>query len=317
MVKLPEPKNRTATAIYARYERDAEDWRRDHLGASVIGKECARDVWYSFRWASNPNFEGRLLRLFSRGDREEELIVNELRGLGMRVEVEDPETGKQYRFEALGGHFGGGCDGAVLGVFEAPKTWHLLEVKTSNEKRFKELEKDGVAASNPQHYDQMQTYMHGLGLKRALYVCVCKNDDRIYTERINYDCARAETILRIAETIVGAPEPLSRISEDPSWFKCKFCDHYGICHLEQAELLERNCRTCLSSTALPNGNWHCEHHDVPLDSDAQRKGCEDHLFIPKLLPWEVKDVDDRRRLITYDMGGGSTVTDTGTGLVPT
>jgi hypothetical protein len=315
LVKLPEPKNRTAAAIFARHERDAEDWRRPHLGASVIGDEnCLRHLWYSFRWASHHKFDGRLLRLFERGHREEAWIVEELRALGWEVQDVDPDTGEQRRFAYFGGHFGGSIDGAVLGVLEAPKTWHLLEVKTSNDKRFKLLQKEGVAKAQPGHHAQMQIYMHALGLTRALYVCVNKNDDYVYTERVRYDREFAEAILRKAEGVIAAAEPLSKINEDPAWFECKLCDHRPICHLEQVELLERNCRTCASSTPLPTGRWICEHHgNAVLSVDDQRRGCEDHLFVPSLLPWEWVDYSygARARRVIYRRPDGATVVDSG------
>ena len=324
MAKLPEPVNRTAAAIYARYKRNNEDWRRPHLGASIIGSECMRHLWYSFRWASDPDFEGRLLRLFERGQREEEWIVQELRLLGIQVETEDKsqavdlETKKhpQYRFAEVGGHFGGSCDGVALGVLEAPKTWHLLEVKTANDRLFKLMQKNGVAKAEPKHVSQMQCYMHGLKLKRCLYVCVNKNTDAIYTERVYYDRKLAEATIRIAEGIIRAPEPLSKISEDPSWFECKFCDHRPICHMERPEFLERNCRTCLSSTPLDNGEWVCGHHLTTRSVEEQRAGCDDHLFIPALLPWWTPvAVDDEKRLITYVNREGTNMTDTGSGLI--
>lgn len=315
--------HRTARAIFARHERDVDDWRRPHLGASIIGSECNRHLWYSFRWASHPRTEGRMLRLFERGQREEDWIVEELRLIGMRVETRDytqpvdDATGEhpQFRFEVFGGHFAGSIDGAVLGVLEATKTWHLLEVKTSNDRLFQVLQKQGVAKAQPRHFVQIQIYMHALNLSRALYVCVCKNDDSIYTERVHYDREVALVTLHKAELIIGSPEPLTRISEDPTWFECKFCDHRPVCHLGEVERLERNCRTCLSSTPVEDGTWWCDQHRTKLDLDAQRRGCGDHLFIPTLIPWKPEVVDKDRRLITYELPDGSRVTDTGTGLV--
>lgn len=323
MVKLPELKNKTALAIFSRHVNDNEDWRRQHLGASLIGSECHRYLWYTFRWANKPGFDGRMLRLFERGHREEEWIIEELRAIGMRVETVDKtkpidsQTGKhpQFRFKRIGGHFAGSIDGGVLGVLEALKTWHLLEVKTSNDKRFIVLQKEGVKKSNPRHYDQMQVYMHELKLKRALYICVNKNDDHIYTERIHYDKDTALAILAKAEVIISAPEPLTKISEDPTWWGCKFCDSRPHCHLGEVEQLQRNCRTCLSSTPLENGTWVCEYFSKTLSLEEQRKGCDQHLFIPKLLPWEAIDVHEPTRTITYKTLDGHEVIDSGQELV--
>jgi hypothetical protein len=54
------------------------------------------------------------------------------------------------------------------------------------------LEKKGVKVSKPMHWAQMQVYMLGTKIERALYVAVCKDDDRIYTERVKYDRSRQE-----------------------------------------------------------------------------------------------------------------------------
>jgi hypothetical protein len=72
MAKLPESLTTppTVSAIYERYEARSGEWRREHLGGSQIGRECDRALWYGFRWATAPDFDGRLLRLFDTGHRE-------------------------------------------------------------------------------------------------------------------------------------------------------------------------------------------------------------------------------------------------------
>jgi hypothetical protein len=65
---------------------------RPHLGASVIGKECLRSIWYGWRWASLVHFEGRMLRLFNRGHEEEPRFVRWFERIGAAVETVDPAT---------------------------------------------------------------------------------------------------------------------------------------------------------------------------------------------------------------------------------
>src|SRR5690606_21675374 len=97
---------------------------RQYLGMSAIGKECDRALWYGFRHAAREEFEGRLYRLFNRGHREEATFAEELRGIGCTVLLED-EKGKQFGFVAHGGHYRGHMDAAILGLPEAPNTWHV------------------------------------------------------------------------------------------------------------------------------------------------------------------------------------------------
>lgn len=58
---------------------------RAHLGGSIIGNSCMRAIWYSFRWAKRPVFQGRILRLFERGHKEEFRFVEYLQLLGIKV----------------------------------------------------------------------------------------------------------------------------------------------------------------------------------------------------------------------------------------
>lgn len=81
---MTKPDQVTAEAIMAWYEEKPQDFR-DHLGASLIGHSCNRYLWLTFRWAVMPKFEGRMLRLFNTGNREEVRIAEELRGIGVEL----------------------------------------------------------------------------------------------------------------------------------------------------------------------------------------------------------------------------------------
>jgi hypothetical protein len=102
----------------------------------------------------------------------------------------DPETGRQWQVVAHGGHFGGSLDAVAIGLKEAPKTWHVVEFKTHSAKSFRELVAKGVALAKPQHWAQMQIYMHLTGITRALYVAVCKDTDDLHIERVRADARR-------------------------------------------------------------------------------------------------------------------------------
>src|SRR5258706_6836432 len=83
---------------------------RAHLGVSIIGEKCSRKLWYSFRWCKLEQFSGRMRRLFNRGHKEEEKFKELLSWMGFFVREIDPTTNKQYKFSALGGHYGGSGD---------------------------------------------------------------------------------------------------------------------------------------------------------------------------------------------------------------
>ncbi len=221
MAALPETPTPTRDAIFGAYEADADTGFRPHLGASQIGKSCERALWYDFRWATPAEFPGRILRLFETGQLEEARLVKNLRRIGATVLEVDPETGRQWRVEAHGGHFGGSLDGVALGLLEAPKTWHVLEFKTHSAKSFRELVAKGVVEAKPQHWAQMQVYMHLTGLTRAMYLAVCKDTDDLCVERVRADADAAERLMAKAGRVINAARPPARISEDPAWFECR------------------------------------------------------------------------------------------------
>jgi len=284
MAQMPEPQNTTRSLIVKFWEDNAELGFREHLGASIIGRACSRDIWYSFRWVTPSKFPGRILRLFNRGQREEAVFISELKGIGVDVQEVDPRTGEQWQYSTLGGHFGGSGDGiAVSGVIEAPKSPHILEFKTHNDKSFKQLVKEGVLKAKPEHYAQMQVYMGLSKIDRALYGAVNKNDDDQYFERIEADKADFDKLIARAEMIITSDKPPAKISEDPGWYQCNFCDHRSTCH--STVVPPPTCRSCIHSTPKLDGNarWHCDLHDVDMNKEQQLEGCGSHTYNPSLV----------------------------------
>lgn len=271
MAELPT-QTPTVDAIYLHYTKAPQE-RRAYLGASMLGTECRRALWLSFRWAARPSFPGRILRLFETGAREEDRLIKNLRDIGMTVE------GEQHEVVCCGGHVKGHFDGVIKGLLEAPKTWHLLELKTMNDRNFKAFVKKGVQESHPKYYSQMQLYMGEEKLKRAALIAQCKNDDQIHIERVNYDKAHHNGLLRKASAILSAESPPERISEDPDFWKCRFCDMRMMCH--DRVFPDVNCRTCVHSKPVMGGDgaWECA-----VEKDMWKE-CDGHLYIPGLLHW--------------------------------
>lgn len=270
----------TVQAIYRAYEKARENPHRPHLGGSQIGHHCDRFLFYLFRWCDHETHDGRLLRLFNRGDAEEPRMVSDLRAAGVTVYDVDPDTGRQFHFTAFGGHFALSIDGVAYGLLESGR-WHLLEFKTHSAKSFADLQRHGVQKSKPQHADQMQIGMELAGLDRALYLSVNKDTDTLYGERLRRSPVRAEYLLNRAERVIFSEEPLERVSDRPDWWQCKTCAMYQICH--QQGTAEVNCRTCVHSTPMRDGTWHCARHDKTLATKEQRAGCEYHLLRPALV----------------------------------
>lgn len=261
---------KTLAAINRALEASQESDHRKHLGASVIGKSCQFKQWLIFRWAKKERFIGRMLRLFNRGHEEEARFARWLRMAGVKVWTEDPATGKQFRVSACKGHFGGSLDGIGLELPDLPSDVYFnLEFKTHADKYFKLLQNDGVANAHPEHYTQCQTYGNLFGLTHCLYMGVNKNDDELHCELIQVDPREGRNVLAKAEAIIFAVTIPPRVSKDPAFFKCKFCDFKDICR--RGAPPAKNCRTCGYSEPIDDAQWFCRKYQVVLSLDVQNR----------------------------------------------
>lgn len=269
-----------------------QDGHRTHLGISVIGRECKRELWNSFRWIANEQFNGQKLRLFNRGHREEPAIIHRLNRIGIRVDEIDPETGKQYRVANLDGHYGGSCDGkAYLPEFTGITEALIAEFKTHGEKSYADLagkitskwptiertNPKGVKESKPEHFAQMSSYGAAMGLRFGIYLAVNKNTDEIYIEVVELDWTLAEHHLNTAKEIVYGQVPPKKLSNSKTFYKCRMCHFNPYCHDNKAP--EKNCRSCDNASATTEKGWYCRVNDARIPGEVIPVGCDSYRRI--------------------------------------
>lgn len=256
--------------------RGKDEGFRTHLGASLIGKSCARDIWYGFRWCKRPRFTGRILRLFHRGHCEEARFIALLLSIGVQVYQQD-SNGNQFRVSYFGGLFGGSGDGVGVGIPDLPAgAPGLLEFKTHSRKSFEKLVKLGVREAKPEHYSQMQVYLRGMGLGSAMYGAVNKDDDSLHLEIIHLDPTHGEQMVSRAYNIITLRQAPKRIHESANWFECRFCENKSIC--KEGAKPERNCRTCHHVVIdAEAGHWACGQTGEVLTKEKQLAGCEEYI----------------------------------------
>lgn len=246
---------------------------RPYLGLSSIGEKCGRKLWYGFRICSVFTITQRQHRLFQRGHNEEPFIQADLRRVGIWHHDDQLEVITGH------GHIKGHIDDLLDYVPDAPKTTHLGEYKTHNDKSFKDLKKRGMKTSKPMHYAQMICYMSELKLKRGLYIAVNKNDDERYYERISSDDVKAKELIKRGVDIMASEIPPIRIGS-ATWFECKWCNHYEICHFSDFPL--KNCRTCQAGDIHDCGVWKCSLHKIALTFEQQLVGCDQYNLLDTL-----------------------------------
>jgi hypothetical protein len=313
MAELPPPINHTTEAIYRAIAARARPGDSRGVPMSEAANECDRAIFYRLRWAAKlEEIDGQKERRFETGRREETRLLDDLEAAGVQVERVDPATGKQFAVELAGGWLRGRMDGRALGVPEAPKTLHVVETKTHNDRSFKELQKhappkgEGLKKSKPEHYAQCLAYLHGQGLTRCLYLAVNKNTEELYAERIAYDAAFALALEAKIERIARSDRAPPRLHEDPTSkaaFACAWCPAKPQCH-EQA-FARVNCRTCLEAQFRDGAEVWCSLSGKQLSYDEQQRGCNHHLFLPSLVPGSQSDANPELRTVTYQLADGS------------
>ena len=301
-----------------------DDGQRSHLGASLIGHECKRYLWFTFRWVYHHKFSGRQQRLFNRGHKEEARFLEWLRGIGCEVwefervlwyhaesdcyfidrfdmqrstsgldaglcidcseepahieaatkrGVEFIKGKAQFRISGVMGHFGGSLDGMML----LPESYDfknkvLAEFKTSGDKPFTKLEKEGMKIDKETHFCQTSIYGYKYGLKYCAYLSINKNNDELHIELVELDFELGKRLEEKAEEIITSQVAPVRMSNSSAFFKCKFCDYINVCFNKQP--LELNCRSCVNAKAVDNAEWFCMKHRDIIPKDFIFKACD-------------------------------------------
>lgn len=279
-----------ATQLLAsRIKADIDEWavrkymddHRTHLGASTIAEDCLNFQWLTFRWADKEDLSGRMYRLFQRGHREEQIVIDYLRNIGATVMDKDPETGEQWRISGVNGHYGGSLDGKVI----MPTSYgygdlqFLLEVKTNGTgTAFTKLTSDGVQMQKPTHYGQQCAYGFESGLTHSLYVNTNKNDDDMHIEIVKLDWDLGRRLREKADRVIASQEPLGKIAKSATHKLCKYCKFVGVCHDGKAP--EKSCRSCKFASPVENKQWHCSKWNAIIpNKDAIKKGCAEWVAI--------------------------------------
>jgi len=238
---------------------------RHYLGMSQLGHKCARALWMYFRWAGVTKHNAKSQRIFDRGNLEEKRVIGYWKDIGISI-IES-----QRELSGCGGHLKGHTDGLITNVPGIEEEEMVGEIKTMQQKYFVPLVKKGLKVAKPEYYAQAQVYMHYEEKKFCLHSTTNKNDEDLYIEIIEYDRKIAEPLAIKAMDVIFTDIPPKKISSDPTYYLCKWCDFYGPCQLNDPFL--KTCRTCKNVGIATGGQWECYKHDQVLSLDEQKVAC--------------------------------------------
>lgn len=217
--------------------------KRNYLGASILGGDCARAMQFQVTHTQvDPGREipGRSLRIFEIGHVLEDLAVNWLRLAGFKLLTTDANQ-QQFGFSVCDGRLQGHVDGvfvggpAVLGL----RYPMLFECKSMADKYWTKTVEHGVAAVYPQYAAQMALYQayladrfHGIARNPAFFLAINKNDARLHIELVPFDGALAQATSDRGVRVLcatDAQELLPRVSTTPTHPACKRCPWQDRC----------------------------------------------------------------------------------------
>lgn len=279
-IKRRKDLEQAANDGYVKRRADEEPPHRHALGASDIGKDCGRALWYTFRHVKADNFTGKgeLLRLFGVGHAQEPIFARDLAAAGVTLSTHRAD-GAQHRYAIFGGHFAVNLDGLAL-VPDAdpakPPKKMIVEMKTMNASNFERLEKVGVKESHPGYYKQMQA--QGMTFKVStfkafdgfLFVAVNKNTSKYRIEEVDEDLECQRELWRLLMAVIQKDAPPPPLQVSASSAPCRWCKYRKLCRDGLESEVERSCRSC--AYAEPDGGRQTPMHDGPADWTCTQEG---------------------------------------------
>lgn len=237
MVKIPTQPDPTLEAMYREIEKRPRD-KRDYLGASLIGNDCARQIWYQYKGFQGEPFDAETLMNFEDGHRTEELTAERLRLVDGIELITHDENGNQFGFSAFGGKFKGHYDGRIRGLIQAPRAWHIWEGKASSQKKYNEFtrakekhgDKNTLKNWNEGYYVQAQMYMHYGEIDRHYLTLAYAGGRQYQSCRTEYDAGLAAQYIDRADKIILTQQPPPKIREEKDYYICRWCDFRKMCH---------------------------------------------------------------------------------------
>lgn len=195
---------------------------RDYIGASTIGSDCLRQIWYEYKGFQATEVPTKTRRTWAIGRVLEGTILDWLTESGIEIQrtwddliaVDMP-------------YFKGHLDSVWM---KNGKPFAIIEIKTAKDASFMVFVKKGLKTWNPQYYAQVQTYMGMSGIHSTYILVLNKDNSDISDELVIFDEVFYKKLLEKAVLIANAKVEPPKINGSPLWFQCKMCKFHKVCH---------------------------------------------------------------------------------------
>lgn len=195
---------------------------RDYIGASTIGADCLRQIWYEFKGIQAMDVPTKMRRTWTIGRVLENTILDWLTEAGLDI----ARTWRDLEADDMP-YFKGHLDSVWI---KKNEPYAILEIKTAKDASFVIFVKKGLKAWQPKYYAQIQTYMGMSKILRAYIVVLNKDTSEISDELVLFDELFYKELCEKASMISKAKTAPPKINASPLWYECKMCKFNKVCH---------------------------------------------------------------------------------------
>lgn len=193
--------------------------KRDYIGASQIGHECSRKIWYEYH-SEESLFPDKTKMTFEIGHAIEKVILGLL--AKSDVEIVNNSDIQRMELESLGG--------TPDAIIKKEGRFYILDIKTANDSSFNTFVKKGLKEWSMQYYYQLTAYMGLFGIGQAILFAINKNTSEFHEELIEYDPIQFSAIRWKAVSIKNSEQPPERLNKNPGFYICRGCPFKVKCH---------------------------------------------------------------------------------------
>ena len=202
----------------------SRETHRDYIGASGIGSDCLRQIWYEYHGIQGALVSNKLQRTFNIGKRLETLITDALQDAGLNLILPADVNHHLKYFDKDVPYFQGHCD-AIWKDEDA-----IIEIKTARDSSFKLFVNKGLKKWSQRYYAQVQAYMGMSGFPTAYVVCMNKDTSELHDEQVMFDAEYYSHIKMRALLVYENDNPLPRVNSSPYYMSCRMCRFRDVCH---------------------------------------------------------------------------------------